>query len=71
MPTLKKKLSRTPTSPAPVRTARSPRAKKTVTTIPLEERIAERAYFHWLARGCPDGSPQEDWFHAERDLASR
>ncbi len=24
------------------------------------------AYQLWLDRGCPDGSPEEDWFHAER-----
>lgn len=32
------------------------------------EQIAERAYFHWLERGCPFGSPEEDWLFAEREL---
>jgi len=32
------------------------------------EQVAERAYFHWLKRGCPEGSPQEDWLRAEQEL---
>jgi hypothetical protein len=35
------------------------------------ERIASLAYAFWLERGCPDESSQEDWFRAERHLASR
>jgi hypothetical protein len=30
--------------------------------------IAALAYQHWQARRCPDGSPEEDWFKAEREL---
>jgi hypothetical protein len=30
--------------------------------------IEERAYLAWLDRGCPMGSPQEDWYRAEREL---
>jgi len=30
--------------------------------------IARLAYLHWLNRGCPIGSPEEDWFRAEQDL---
>jgi len=30
--------------------------------------IALLAYSYWEARGCPYGSPEEDWFHAEQDL---
>jgi Protein of unknown function (DUF2934) len=33
--------------------------------------IAALAYEHWRARGCPHGSPEEDWFHAAEDLRSR
>jgi DUF2934 family protein len=32
------------------------------------ERIAFLAYLYWQARGCPHGSPEEDWFRAEEDL---
>jgi hypothetical protein len=30
--------------------------------------INERAYLHWLQRGCPNGSPEYDWFEAEQEL---
>ena len=33
--------------------------------------IAALAHELWQARGCPDGSPQEDWFHASEQLRSR
>jgi len=33
--------------------------------------IAELAYALWQARGCPQGSPEEDWFHAARELRAR
>ncbi len=32
------------------------------------EEVAKLAYSYWLARGCPEGSPEEDWFRAEQDL---
>ena len=32
--------------------------------------IAALAYHLWQARGRPEGSPEEDWFQAERELAS-
>jgi hypothetical protein len=34
------------------------------------EDIAALAYAYWRERGCPDGSPEEDWFRAEQELAS-
>jgi DUF2934 family protein len=33
--------------------------------------IAALAYELWQARGCPEGSPEEDWFHAAEQLRSR
>jgi Protein of unknown function (DUF2934) len=30
--------------------------------------LEERAYLLWLERGCPVGSPEEDWFRAEQEL---
>ena len=30
-----------------------------------QEDIARLAYFYWEERGCPNGSPDEDWFRAE------
>ncbi|HEY1336840.1 MAG TPA: DUF2934 domain-containing protein [Bryobacteraceae bacterium] len=32
------------------------------------EKIAALAYLHWQSRGCPVGSPEEDWLAAEREL---
>ena len=36
-----------------------------------EEEIATLAYDLWQARGCPDGSPDEDWYRAVEILRSR
>jgi len=33
--------------------------------------IEALAYELWQARGCPNGSPEEDWFHAAEVLRSR
>jgi hypothetical protein len=33
--------------------------------------IAELAHELWEARGCPDGSPEEDWFRATEQLLAR
>jgi hypothetical protein len=33
--------------------------------------IAALAYELWQARGCPNGLPEEDWFHAAEELRSR
>src|SRR6267143_576384 len=60
-----------------------PRLKKTtvnddrITVSALEEssepqnqaQVAALAYEFWQARGCPDGTPDEDWFRAEREIA--
>ena len=35
------------------------------------DQIAGLAYAYWQNRGCPDGSPEEDWFRAEADLRQR
>ena len=36
-----------------------------------EEDIPALAYKLWQARGCPEGSSQEDWFRAVEELESR
>ena len=33
--------------------------------------IAELAYTLWQARGCPQGSPEQDWFQAAHELRAR
>ena len=42
-------------------------------TLELDARseVEKLAYALWQARGCPDGSPEEDWLGAERELAAR
>ena len=32
---------------------------------------AELAYSYWEARGCTDGSAEEDWFRAEQEMTAR
>jgi hypothetical protein len=42
------------------------------TTInPDYDAIGALAYELWIKRGCPIGSPEEDWFQAERLWARR
>jgi hypothetical protein len=36
---------------------------------PMEEKaIAQLAYEYWTQRGCPFGSPEVDWYRAEREI---
>lgn len=32
------------------------------------ERIATLAFFYWHERGCPEGSPDDDWLRAEQHI---
>jgi hypothetical protein len=34
----------------------------------LNEQIAALAHALWNERGCPEGSPEEDWFKAEQEI---
>lgn len=47
----------------------------TITASPHQsvdsEEVARLAYTHWQIRGCPDGSPEDDWLRAEQDLNGR
>jgi len=36
-----------------------------------QEAICRLAYFFWEERGCPNDSPDEDWFQAEAELRNR
>ena len=33
------------------------------------QQVEELAYALWVERGCPVGSPEVDWFEAERRLS--
>jgi len=36
-----------------------------------KEDVAAHAYRCWHERGCPEGSPEQDWLRAEEELRSR
>ncbi len=36
--------------------------------VSRRERVALLAYSYWEQRGCQGGSPEEDWFRAEREV---
>lgn len=38
---------------------------------PTSSDVASRAYDLWQQRGCPEGSAEEDWLEAERELGPR
>lgn len=45
---------------------------ESLTSTPLNNGdIAALAYQRWMERGCPLGSPEEDWFEAEHALQSQ
>jgi hypothetical protein len=35
------------------------------------EEITRLAFQFWIERGCPIGTPDEDWFRAEAEVRSR
>ncbi len=35
---------------------------------PTHEQIVSLAHALWEQKGCPEGSADEDWFEAEKDL---
>jgi Protein of unknown function (DUF2934) len=41
------------------------------TPTPAENEIASLARAVWVARGCPNGLPEDDWFRAERALKAQ
>jgi hypothetical protein len=36
--------------------------------VSTQEKIALLAYSYWEERGCTGGSPEDDWFRAERAI---
>ena len=45
------------------------RVRNTLDDLDKVRRIAVLAYEFWQERGCPHGSPEQDWFRAEREIA--
>jgi hypothetical protein len=73
--------ARRPAAPAK-RAPRAAAAKTVKTEVPQEistpaataptfEEISRLAHSYWEARGCVDGSPEQDWLRAERELAGK
>src|SRR5262245_54849913 len=58
------------TKPATESIAKLSEAIETQHILSTQE-IEERAYQSWLERGCPMGSPEEDWYRAERELIAQ
>ena len=54
----------------PEQATKMARARQLVTNGPAPEQIAALAYSLWQERGCPEGSPEEDWFRAEEALTT-
>jgi hypothetical protein len=48
--------------------AERPPASPVTGSVVEREKIARLAYQYWQERGRPDGSPEEDWLRAEREL---
>jgi hypothetical protein len=44
-------------------------AVKEISELENSEQIAALAHEFWQARGCPEGTPEEDWFRAEQEIA--
>ena len=38
---------------------------------PEHDQIQALAYDLWLQRGCPIGSPEDDWYQAKQELKGR
>ena len=41
---------------------------ESLTAAEEHKEIARLAYSYWQARGCPVGSPEDDWYRAENEL---
>lgn len=45
--------------------------EKTLEEETERARTAELAYQFWEERGCPIGSPEEDWYRAEQEMRAQ
>lgn len=42
-----------------------------VTSISIQEKVALLAYGYWEERGKQGGSPEEDWYRAEKEILTQ
>lgn len=40
-------------------------------TDAIRTEIEQLAHQHWIDRGCPIGTPDEDWIRAEREIRAK
>ena len=59
-----------PTKQASTRMAENEKLRSTASSDD-QEATAVLAHGLWIARGCPIGSPEVDWFRAEEELRKR
>jgi hypothetical protein len=55
----------------PAETTPLPAAVASGEQFPEYEEVARLAHSYWEARGCVGGSPEQDWFRAEREVKAR
>ncbi len=65
-PALEKEAPKSPTVQEPG-TATYPDLNSLLSALE-HERIAALAYLYWRERGCPEGSPDDDWLRAEQHI---
>jgi hypothetical protein len=64
--TIKTKATKAPAIKAP---AKQKKATPNLTVVPpSREEIVRLAEKFWMERGRPEGSPEQDWLRAEREL---
>jgi hypothetical protein len=44
--------------------------RRNVVNVDTQFQIAERAYFIWKQKGCPDGKALDNWLQAEAELTT-
>jgi len=66
-----RKVSPTPEPDVTVKDDVQDDVEQSIFSKPSHEDISVLAYSYWLERGQPDGSPEEDWLRAERELAEQ
>ncbi len=62
---------KTPDLPSIEASTESITPETTIQELDNRQEIATLAYQHWIERGCPIGTPDEDWFHAEEQIKNR
>ena len=71
--TTSKRSTKGPAKPRAATTANNPGPHantECAMSVPSDEEVARKAYALWENRGKPFGSPDEDWYKAQKELGS-